>query len=146
MVHTDQDVWSKNAWYAAFTPAHTPIVPQVTQSTVLPGIGTMFRPLLTRPNESKKRLDGKETLQSQRKRTVRIFQLSLVLALILILCPRPFIWGSPAKYNDNPASYWDRFYKWNEGNFFRDRKWLHQEFPELTQLTDSEVCAFKTRT
>ncbi|ELU43471.1 actin filament binding protein [Rhizoctonia solani AG-1 IA] len=44
-----------------------------------------------------------------------------------------------SKYNDNPASYWDRFYKWNEGNFFRDRKWLHQEFPELTQLTDSEA-------
>ncbi|EUC59063.1 actin filament-binding protein [Rhizoctonia solani AG-3 Rhs1AP] len=43
------------------------------------------------------------------------------------------------KYNENPASYWDRFYQWNEGNFFRDRKWLHQEFPELTQLTDSEA-------
>ncbi|KDN47127.1 hypothetical protein RSAG8_03904, partial [Rhizoctonia solani AG-8 WAC10335] len=44
-----------------------------------------------------------------------------------------------SKYNDNPASYWDRFYQWNEGNFFRDRKWLYQEFPELTQLTDSEA-------
>ncbi|KAL5633338.1 hypothetical protein ACGC1H_003738 [Rhizoctonia solani] len=44
-----------------------------------------------------------------------------------------------SKYNGNPASYWDRFYQWNEGNFFRDRKWLHQEFPELTQLTDSEA-------
>ncbi|CAE6470829.1 unnamed protein product [Rhizoctonia solani] len=43
------------------------------------------------------------------------------------------------KYNVNPASYWDRFYQWNEGNFFRDRKWLHQEFPELTQLTTSEA-------
>ncbi|KAH7335411.1 S-adenosyl-L-methionine-dependent methyltransferase [Rhizoctonia solani] len=43
------------------------------------------------------------------------------------------------KYNVDPASYWDRFYQWNEGNFFRDRKWLHQEFPELTQLTDSEA-------
>ncbi|KAG9123591.1 hypothetical protein FRC07_014628, partial [Ceratobasidium sp. 392] len=41
-------------------------------------------------------------------------------------------------YNDNPASFWDRFYKWNEGNFFRDRKWLHQEFPELTELTRSD--------
>ncbi|KAF8605887.1 S-adenosyl-L-methionine-dependent methyltransferase [Ceratobasidium sp. AG-I] len=44
-----------------------------------------------------------------------------------------------SKYNDNPASFWDRFYKWNEGNFFRDRKWLHQEFPELTELTDSKA-------
>ncbi|KAG8763380.1 hypothetical protein FRC11_004255 [Ceratobasidium sp. 423] len=32
-----------------------------------------------------------------------------------------------------------RKHTWNEGNFFRDRKWLHQEFPELTQLTDSEA-------
>ncbi|KAJ1306679.1 hypothetical protein OPQ81_007672 [Rhizoctonia solani] len=44
-----------------------------------------------------------------------------------------------SKYNDDPASYWDRFYRWNEGNFFRDRKWLHQEFPELTELTGSEA-------
>ncbi|KAG9096605.1 hypothetical protein FS749_008123 [Ceratobasidium sp. UAMH 11750] len=53
--------------------------------------------------------------------------------------------GSPVpkdaheKYNNNPASFWDRFYKWNEGNFFRDRKWLHQEFPELTGLTRSDA-------
>jgi tRNAThr (cytosine32-N3)-methyltransferase len=25
----------------------------------------------------------------------------------------------------------DTFYKTNATNFFRDRKWLHQEFPEL---------------
>jgi tRNAThr (cytosine32-N3)-methyltransferase len=27
------------------------------------------------------------------------------------------------KYNDKPARYWDEFYKANEANFFKDRKW-----------------------
>jgi hypothetical protein len=56
--------------------------------------------------------------------------------------PHVLVLRSLDKYNDNPASFWDRFYKWNEGNFFRDRKWLHQEFPELTGLTGRDVRAF----
>ncbi|KAK7686310.1 hypothetical protein QCA50_010534 [Cerrena zonata] len=35
------------------------------------------------------------------------------------------------KYNAKPARHWDNFYKMNAGNFFRNRKWLHHEFPEL---------------
>ncbi|KAI6130187.1 S-adenosyl-L-methionine-dependent methyltransferase [Pisolithus croceorrhizus] len=35
------------------------------------------------------------------------------------------------KYNAKPAKYWDNFYKANADNFFRDRKWLHLEFPDL---------------
>lgn len=35
------------------------------------------------------------------------------------------------KYNAKPAKYWDNFYKTNADNFFRDRKWLHLEFPDL---------------
>ncbi|KAG0704633.1 S-adenosyl-L-methionine-dependent methyltransferase [Suillus ampliporus] len=34
-------------------------------------------------------------------------------------------------YNEKPAKYWDNFYKTNADNFFRNRKWLHLEFPEL---------------
>lgn len=34
-------------------------------------------------------------------------------------------------YNAKPAKYWDNFYKTNADNFFRNRKWLHLEFPEL---------------
>lgn len=44
-----------------------------------------------------------------------------------------------AKYNDNPARHWDIFYKNNENNFFRDRKWLHLEFPELVAATTPQV-------
>lgn len=39
------------------------------------------------------------------------------------------------KYNDKPARHWDNFYKANTSNFFRDRKWLHNEFAELVQAT-----------
>ncbi|KIK59365.1 hypothetical protein GYMLUDRAFT_262118 [Collybiopsis luxurians FD-317 M1] len=35
------------------------------------------------------------------------------------------------KLNSKPAKYWDNFYKNNEANFFKNRKWLHNEFPDL---------------
>jgi tRNAThr (cytosine32-N3)-methyltransferase len=35
------------------------------------------------------------------------------------------------KYNSNPAKYWDLFYRNNRENFFKDRKWLQIEFPQL---------------
>ncbi|RPA77031.1 methyltransferase [Ascobolus immersus RN42] len=35
------------------------------------------------------------------------------------------------KYNENPAKFWDKFYKFNTKNFFKDRKWLGIEFPSL---------------
>ncbi|KAF7431046.1 hypothetical protein PC9H_006763 [Pleurotus ostreatus] len=40
-----------------------------------------------------------------------------------------------SKYNDKPARHWDNFYKANAGNFFRNRKWLSNEFPELIEAT-----------
>ncbi|KAI6164532.1 S-adenosyl-L-methionine-dependent methyltransferase [Pisolithus thermaeus] len=43
------------------------------------------------------------------------------------------------KYNAKPAKYWDNFYKANAGNFFRDRKWLHLEFPELLTAAQSDA-------
>ncbi|KAL5492311.1 hypothetical protein ACEPAI_3758 [Sanghuangporus weigelae] len=39
------------------------------------------------------------------------------------------------KYNQKPAKHWDNFYKMNADNFFRNRKWLHTEFPELVEAT-----------
>ncbi|OBZ74124.1 tRNA(Thr) (cytosine(32)-N(3))-methyltransferase [Grifola frondosa] len=44
-----------------------------------------------------------------------------------------------SKYNDKPARHWDNFYKMNSNNFFRNRKWLHLEFPELTKAAEPEA-------
>ncbi|KAG8221091.1 S-adenosyl-L-methionine-dependent methyltransferase [Butyriboletus roseoflavus] len=41
-------------------------------------------------------------------------------------------------YNSKPAKYWDNFYKTNADNFFRDRKWLHLEFPELLAAAEPD--------
>ncbi|KAG6888131.1 hypothetical protein C0992_009544 [Termitomyces sp. T32_za158] len=43
------------------------------------------------------------------------------------------------KYNEKPARHWDNFYKMNASNFFRNRKWLHNEFPELVEATLPEA-------
>ncbi|KAF9038573.1 S-adenosyl-L-methionine-dependent methyltransferase [Panaeolus papilionaceus] len=43
------------------------------------------------------------------------------------------------KYNDKPARHWDNFYKMNAGNFFRNRKWLHNEFRELVAATKPDA-------
>ncbi|KAI0091609.1 methyltransferase [Irpex rosettiformis] len=44
-----------------------------------------------------------------------------------------------AKYNENPAKHWDNFYKMNASNFFKTRKWLHLEFPELVAAAKPEA-------
>ncbi|PFH50304.1 hypothetical protein AMATHDRAFT_4121 [Amanita thiersii Skay4041] len=43
------------------------------------------------------------------------------------------------KYNEKPAKYWDNFYKANAANFFRNRKWLHNEFNELVAATQPQA-------
>ncbi|KAJ7497979.1 methyltransferase [Mycena galericulata] len=43
------------------------------------------------------------------------------------------------KYNDRPARHWDNFYRMNQSNFFRDRKWLHNEFRELISAAEPEA-------
>jgi len=43
------------------------------------------------------------------------------------------------KYNEKPAKYWDNFYKNNAANFFRNRKWLHNEFKELVSAAQPEA-------
>ncbi|KAH9479304.1 tRNA(Thr) (cytosine(32)-N(3))-methyltransferase [Psilocybe cubensis] len=42
------------------------------------------------------------------------------------------------KLNEKPAKHWDNFYKMNADNFFRNRKWLHNEFPELVDATKAD--------
>lgn len=41
--------------------------------------------------------------------------------------------------NENPAKYWDLFYKNNKENFFKDRKWLQIEFPSLYEATKADA-------
>ena len=39
-----------------------------------------------------------------------------------------------ARFNLHPEKWWNRFYANNTSNFFKDRKWLRQEFPVLSAL------------
>ncbi|KAI9805786.1 MAG: hypothetical protein M1826_004754 [Phylliscum demangeonii] len=43
------------------------------------------------------------------------------------------------RFNADPAKWWDLFYKNNTSNFFKDRKWLQQEFPVLHALTRADA-------
>ncbi|SPO00694.1 probable ABP140 - actin filament-binding protein [Cephalotrichum gorgonifer] len=42
------------------------------------------------------------------------------------------------RFNTHPAKWWDLFYKNNSANFFKDRKWLQQEFPILGDVTKED--------
>jgi tRNAThr (cytosine32-N3)-methyltransferase len=43
----------------------------------------------------------------------------------------------PERFNSEPAKWWNQFYKNNTSNFFKDRKWLQQEFPVLSEVTQA---------
>ncbi|EEY18076.1 conserved hypothetical protein [Verticillium alfalfae VaMs.102] len=43
------------------------------------------------------------------------------------------------RLNANPARMWDLFYKNNTANFFKNRKWLQQEFPILGEVTKEDA-------
>jgi len=45
--------------------------------------------------------------------------------------------SSKDRFNSDPAKWWNNFYKNNTANFFKDRKWLQQEFPVLSRITAS---------
>ncbi|KAJ4344553.1 uncharacterized protein N0V89_012297 [Didymosphaeria variabile] len=42
------------------------------------------------------------------------------------------------RFNDNPEKWWNLFYKNNKTNFFKNRKWLAQEFPVLDEVTKED--------
>ncbi|KAL9096164.1 MAG: hypothetical protein Q9165_001687 [Trypethelium subeluteriae] len=39
------------------------------------------------------------------------------------------------RVNEDPAKWWNKFYGSNSANFFKNRKWLQQEFPVLKEVT-----------
>ncbi|KAL5317773.1 hypothetical protein ACEPPN_014872 [Leptodophora sp. 'Broadleaf-Isolate-01'] len=43
------------------------------------------------------------------------------------------------RFNSDPAKWWNNFYKNNTANFFKDRKWLQQEFPILSKITQADA-------
>jgi len=44
-----------------------------------------------------------------------------------------------SRFNSQPAKWWNLFYKNNTANFFKNRKWLQQEFPILSQVTKEDA-------
>lgn len=45
------------------------------------------------------------------------------------------------RFNGDPVKWWNLFYKNNTANFFKDRKWLRQEFPVLAEVTQRDAGA-----
>lgn len=43
------------------------------------------------------------------------------------------------KFSLEPARWWNLFYKNNTSNFFKNRKWLQQEFPILAEVTEEDA-------
>ncbi|KAJ2981425.1 hypothetical protein NUW58_g5329 [Xylaria curta] len=43
------------------------------------------------------------------------------------------------RFNSDPARFWNLFYKNNTANFFKNRKWLQQEFPVLHTVTAEDA-------
>ncbi|OTB16881.1 hypothetical protein K445DRAFT_316393 [Daldinia sp. EC12] len=44
-----------------------------------------------------------------------------------------------SRFNSDPAKWWNLFYKNNTANFFKNRKWLQQEFPILDKVTAEDA-------
>jgi tRNAThr (cytosine32-N3)-methyltransferase len=59
----------------------------------------------------------------------------------LYIIPNRWTNNSKDRFNSDPVKWWNKFYKNNTANFFKNRKWLQQEFPILSQITNADAGA-----
>lgn len=50
---------------------------------------------------------------------------------VKLLCKIPLNPLHTGKFDTEACQYWDKFYEMHQDKFFKDRKWLFLEFPEL---------------
>lgn len=93
------------------------------------------------PDDSKMH-SSSEASAHERNKFSNVFRSYLICNISLtslINCVRAQANKLEARFNGDPAKWWNNFYKNNTSNFFKDRKWLQQEFPVLSKVVKADA-------